>query len=163
MKDRRPAPPRTQHRRSHSRTSTTAALPPLAEHFPRLIRAACSGLLSAVLFCILGSLAATAFLATLPDPCTPLPAVAIAVLLLGSLVGAGVAGKTGGGRVLLCGGMTGALLLLMMFLATSLLPGQKDLFSPGVTLLLRGAVVLFCCFGAYFGARLPERRTGKRR
>ena len=163
MKDRRPAPPRTQHRRSHSRTSTTAALPPLAEHFPRLIRAACSGLLSAVLFCILGSIAATAFLATLPDPCTPLPAVAIAVLLLGSLFGAAVAGKISGQRLLLCGLCMSALLLLTMFLGTSLTGEPTRLFSPTASLLLRGAVVMFSLLGAYIGARLPEKRARRRR
>jgi putative membrane protein (TIGR04086 family) len=163
MKDRRPAPPRTQHRPSRRPIERTAATQPLSEFFPRLVRGCGIGLLVTVAFCIVGSAIATALLLTLPDPCSPLPGVALAVLLLGSLFGAAVAGKISGQRLLLCGLCMSALLLLTMFLGTSLTSEPTRLFSPTASLLLRGAVVVFSLLGAYIGARLPEKRTRRRR
>ena len=164
MKDRRPAPPRTQHRPSRHRPSErTAPTATLAEYFPCLVRGSSIGLLVAVLFCAVGSVGATGVLLSLPDPCAPLPAVAVAILLLGSLIGAAVAGRLGGQRMLLCGISTGALILLVMLLGTSLLGEQKSTFTPVAALSLRGAVMLFSLLGAYIGARLPARRVKRRR
>jgi hypothetical protein len=56
-----------------------------------------------------------------------------------------------------------ALLLLTMFLGTSLTGEPTRLFSPTASLLLRGAVVVFSLLGAYIGARLPEKRARRRR
>lgn len=164
MSQHHPAPPRTQRRPSHRRTGeSTATSTPLSEHFPRLARGCGIGFLVACLFCAVGSAIAAGILITLPDPGAPVPAVAIATLLLGSLVGASVAGKISGGRVLLCGLSMGALLLLAMYLATALTDSAQGAFPSTPALLLRGAVVLFCCFGTYLGAKFPTGRTRKRR
>ena len=163
MSHHRPAPPRTQHRPSRRTVERAAPSQPLGESWPSLLRALGIGLLSAVLLCTVGSVIATALLLTLPDPTSPLPAVATAILLLGSLIGAAVSGKLCGGRVLLCGLGMGALLLILMFLSTSLLGQTKSLYTPTATYLLRGAVALFSLLGAYLGARMPTRRARRRR
>ena len=163
MKHHHPTPPRTQHRPSRRSVERTAAAQPLSAFFPRLIRALGFGLLFFVVFCAVGSAIATAVLLSLPDPSTPLPAVALAVLLLGSLIGAAVAGKVCGERILLCGLCMSAVLLFAMFLGTSLPGEQKSLFSQTASLLLRGAVAVFSLLGAYIGARLPEKRARRRR
>ena len=163
MRHHRPTPPHTQHRPSHRTIERTAPSQPLSELWPSLLRALGIGLFIAVLLCTVGSVIATALLLTLPDPSSPLPAVATAILLLGSLIGAAVAGKNSDGRVLLCGLCMGALLLFIMFLSTSLLGENKSLYTPTATYLLRGAVVLFSLLGAYLGARMPTRRVRRRR
>ena len=164
MPQRHPAPPRTQHRPSRRSTSYHTLTEPtsLSEQLPRLLRAWGTGLLILVTFGILSSALAAGILLSLPNPAAALPSVAIALLLLSSLLASAAAGRISRERQLLCGICMGVLVLLLLYACSVPMPAQHGYFSATPAWLLRGAVMLFCCFGSYLGARLPQKRSKKR-
>ena len=163
MKDRRPTPPRTRHRRAHSHALPHAApAASLSEDLPRLCRGCLWGGILCVLLLIGSSALAASLLCMHPDPMQILGSVGAALWLLCALLGGLVVGRVGGARFAVSGFAYG-LVLLLISLAASTLLGAAPLFSTTTVWLLRVAAVVFCLLGSYLGAHLPTRRVRGRR
>ena len=159
MKKRRPLPPRTQRRPSHSRTGpSTAAITSLSDYLPRLWKGCAIGVLLATAIALVAGAIGAAVLLSMPDPNRGLCGMSATILLLCTLACGVSVGRATGERTLL-GGLTAGTLLLLLVLLLSYLPTQEQpLFGGVLVWVLRGAVLLFATLGVYLGSHAPTRR-----
>ena len=163
MKNRRPLPPRTQRRPSHSRSgASSSAATSLSEYFPRLWRGGIIGALCAVVLALVAGAIGAAILATLPDPNRGLCGMSAAILLLATLSCGVSVGRATGERTLLGGFTAGTLLLLLMLLLSYIPTQEQPLFGGALVWALRAAVLLFATLGVYLGSHVPTKRRGRR-
>jgi putative membrane protein (TIGR04086 family) len=157
MNTRRPAAPRTLHRPSRKRAADTQKIAP-GVYAARLLRACPVGLLVSVGVSVALALVGAAILSGVGNPDAVLPALGVAILLLGATLGGSAVGWLTGGRALLGGVALGVVLLTVMALVAGLLTSEAHTFAGASSWLLRTAVMLFCVIGAYLATHLPHRR-----
>jgi putative membrane protein (TIGR04086 family) len=110
------------------------------------------------LLCAVLLILSAAILHTRPDPHAALGGTAAAILLLCALTGGMITARTAGSRALLCGACSAAMSFLLCWIASLCTTGEVALYTRGITLALRGAVVLFALLGASLGLNFPRKR-----
>ena len=133
-----------------------------------LLRAGLRGALVALIALVLLTIAAAAIAYANPDPDALTAPLSLCVLALAPMAGGATAFRSGRRRGvrsrLLCGLVTGAILLICLFALSLCLPDSLSGQWPrAVSWGLRAGMLIFCILGAAMAAYAPRKRRKKRR
>ena len=127
------------------------------------------GVAASVICVILLGFIMAAIIYRTSDPTSYIVPAAFSALYISSLIGGFFSSKLNGGSALLCGLLTGAMLLVVMFLIS--LPVSNDLSADlGIieNISLRAAIMVCTILGAFIGvtkqrSKSKKRKTNKKR
>ena len=154
--------------RSHSLTTPKHTAPASNGGAITLVHAGLRGALVALIVLHLLTIAAAAIAYANPDPDALTAPLSLCVLALAPITGGAVAYRIGRRRGvrsrLLCGLVTGAILLICLFALSLCLPDSLSGQWPrAVSWGLRAGMLIFCILGAAMAAYAPRKRRKKRR
>ena len=132
------------------------------DSFAYLIRSSALGLAASMICAAISLLIGAAICYFAPDPNKYIIPVGIIAIYLSAMVGGFVSRRLQGGDTLLSGGICGALLMLAFLFFTLFFEKEDgDIFSTGVSLILRATVIAASILGAFIGSR--QRKAPRRR
>ena len=153
---------------TRTHTAPKHAAPPSSGGAMSLLRAGVRGALVALIALVLLAIAAAAIAYANPDPDALTTPLSLCVLSLAPITGGAVAYRIGRRRGvhsrLLCGFVTGAMLLACLFALSLCLPDSlAGQWPPMLSWGLRAGMLIFCILGAAMAAYAPRKRRKKRR